>query len=141
MTSSRIVRRPAPARRGLTAWCLAAAALAVAACGSAAQGDSPNTAPSAPSSSRSVLVQSDMLQISGSTVYDAISQLRPQWFRSRGGDAPAVFIDGRPAGDLGTLRSIRILEAEQVRFYSAREATTKWGTGYPGGVIEVERVR
>jgi hypothetical protein len=35
------------------------------------------------------------------------------------------------------LRVVRITETEQIRFISATDATTRWGTGHMGGVIEV----
>jgi hypothetical protein len=40
-------------------------------------------------------------------------------------------------GDIQSLRSILIEEIAEVRFISASDATTRWGTGHAGGVIQV----
>jgi hypothetical protein len=36
------------------------------------------------------------------------------------------------------LRQIRIQELEEIRFISATDATTRWGTDHAGGAIEVK---
>jgi hypothetical protein len=48
-----------------------------------------------------------------------------------------VYVDGVRSGDFSYLESLRIEEVERVRFINARDATTRWGTGHPGGAIEV----
>jgi hypothetical protein len=40
-------------------------------------------------------------------------------------------------GGLEELHSIRAADVESIRFINARDATTRWGTGHMGGVIEV----
>jgi hypothetical protein len=40
-------------------------------------------------------------------------------------------------GDLSFLRSIRTNQVEEIRHMSGSDATTRYGTGYGGGTIEV----
>jgi hypothetical protein len=40
-------------------------------------------------------------------------------------------------GGLSALDGMEIREIEEIRFISASDATTRYGTGYPGGIIEV----
>jgi hypothetical protein len=54
---------------------------------------------------------------------------------------PVVFLDGVRAGDLQALERFRVEDVEELRYHSARDATTRWGTGYSGGVIEVIQKR
>ncbi len=83
-------------------------------------------------------------QLAGLTVeqnaYDAIRRLRSTWLRTRSVDAatvPVVFVDNVRAGDLERLRTIPLEIVAELRYISAMDATTRWGTGYTGGVIEV----
>jgi len=46
-------------------------------------------------------------------------------------------VNGTPLGGLDELRQFIPGNIETVRYVSAADATTKYGTGYPGGVIEV----
>jgi hypothetical protein len=46
-------------------------------------------------------------------------------------------IDGSIRGELDELRSLNTDSIESMQFLSATDATTKYGTGYFGGVIEV----
>jgi hypothetical protein len=75
------------------------------------------------------------------SAYQAIQRLRPIWLRSRssylasGVYLPGVFLDGRAFGTVGSLREINIASVGEIRYLSAREATTQYGTGYPAGII------
>jgi len=46
-------------------------------------------------------------------------------------------VDGRVRGELADLYGISIDDIETMRYLSASDATTRYGTGYIGGVIEV----
>jgi hypothetical protein len=50
---------------------------------------------------------------------------------------PLVYVNGVRYGEPQTLRNLRVQEVEEIRFISATDATTRWGTGHTGGVIEV----
>lgn len=80
------------------------------------------------------------------TAREAIQRLRPAWLRARvstirGGTgtrhSAGVFLDGMPRGGLEVLDEMDIREIGEMRFMSASDATNRYGTGYPGGVIEV----
>ena len=80
-------------------------------------------------------------ELAGLTVeqnaYDAIRRLRSTWLQTRSGTVPVVFVDNVRAGDLERLRTIPLEIVAELRYINARDATTRWGTGYTGGVIEV----
>jgi len=44
-------------------------------------------------------------------------------------------------GELITLQNIPVAEIAEIRYISGPDATTRWGTGVLGGVIEVIRKR
>ena len=92
--------------------------------------------------------------------YEAVQKLRPALLRQRqvasangqGGvsrDAPPVkgtnvsagdlivYVDGTRIGALDQLREISASSIATMRYYSPSEAQMKWGSGHPGGVIEV----
>ncbi len=46
-----------------------------------------------------------------------------------------VFLDNVGAGTLERLRTIPLQIVSELRFIDSRDATTRWGTGYPDGVI------
>ena len=48
-----------------------------------------------------------------------------------------VVVDGTPYGPPSTLHRMSASQIESMRFLSAPDATIKYGTGYPGGAIEV----
>ncbi len=88
------------------------------------------------------LTASDLEPVQQLDAYQAIQRLRPRWLRTRGGNYAAVFVDGteRPGG-LDVLRSIRVAEVEEMRYMSSTDATTRYGTGYDGGVILITTKR
>lgn len=113
-------------------------ALALTACASTGE-------PGAPRASRNVLTQEEIARVNASTAFDAIRQLRPEFLRTRGGGSiqnpgqeyAVVYINGVRAGDLNALNSVRASDVQEVRYMSASEATTRYGTGHAGGVIEI----
>jgi hypothetical protein len=104
---------------------------------------SSGTAPSG--GDRSVLSQVELEEFPSSTVYDVIERRRPEWLRSRGtfslrrpdSGFPVVYINDVREGDLRALRSLQALSIMEIRYFSGPQATQRWGTGVPGGVIAV----
>lgn len=76
---------------------------------------------------------------------DLVQRLRPMWLRSRGAgtinrlgdEVVRVYVDGVAAGGPQALRGIPTSRVRSLRYLSASEATTKWGTGHARGAIEV----
>lgn len=75
--------------------------------------------------------------------YRAVQRLRPVWLRARSSnfsgdrELPAVFVDGTRFGDIESLYNISITDVQRMEYMDARDATTRFGTGYPAGVIMV----
>jgi len=80
------------------------------------------------------------------SAYEVVQRLRPRWLRPRsagtaGQVEPAVFLNGASYGDLAALEAIRAADVAQIRYIEARDATNQFGTGFPGGIIDVETGR
>lgn len=85
------------------------------------------------------------------TAFDAVERLRANWLRSRsttitggsGGSVnlPRVFVDDRDFGSLDSLRGFHLDSVAEILFMSGRDATTRYGTGYPGGIIHLRLKR
>jgi hypothetical protein len=54
---------------------------------------------------------------------------------------PHVFVDGRPFGTAESLHQFGTESIEEIRFINPADATTRYGTGYTGGIIEVILIR
>ena len=96
-------------------------------------------------SSRSAITADEIAAIQVRTALDAVERLRPTWLRSRGmtnvrsgeQDHPIVFLNGNRYGEIGTLRDIQATDVVTISFIEPSDATTRYGTGYPGGIIDV----
>lgn len=89
-------------------------------------------------------------EIQGSTQADAhgiIQSLRPQWLRVRGpvnfsDDSPImVYMDGTRMGGPEVLRSIPTDTIEEIRYYSASQAQTRFGLDNVQGAIAIQTRR
>lgn len=70
-------------------------------------------------------------------IYEAIRLLRPAWLTQRSGRTPQVFVNGSVRGGLEELRTFRPEMVTELRYIDATDATTRWGTGFMAGVIDV----
>ena len=103
------------------------------------------TSPARRSASSDVLSREEIEVSRATNAYELLQQLRPQFLRNRGAQSvndpragyPVVYINDMPHGDLEILRSVSVREIDEIRFISAADATTRWGTGHTGGVIQV----
>ena len=97
------------------------------------------------SSGRNSISREELQALPPTNAYRAVQQLRPNWLRSRSGTLrnssgrtpPVVFLDGRPFGELVTLYDFGSQTIEEIRFIPPADATIRYGTGYPGGIINV----
>jgi hypothetical protein len=97
------------------------------------------------SSDRNSISREELRALPPGNAYRAVQQLRPNWLRSRSGTLrnstgrtpPVVFLDGRRYGELATLYDFGTQDIEEIRFISPTDATTRYGTGYPGGIIDI----
>lgn len=85
------------------------------------------------------------LQTQYDNMYELIRSERSMWLQTRGSvsfqdpsaSLPMVFVDGVEQGEPSALRRINPSDVEEAEFMSASDATTRYGTGYPGGIIRV----
>ena len=120
-------------------------ALVVSACASSAGnplGGGSETASGASRGNSRLIVRAQLEEFGGQSAWDAVDMLNQRWLRPirSSNSVPAyarVVIDGFSRRELDDLRSISADFVESLRYLSAINATTKYGTGYMGGVIEV----
>ncbi|PYO91056.1 MAG: hypothetical protein DMD58_05490 [Gemmatimonadetes bacterium] len=91
-----------------------------------------------------LLTAEDFSAVTGSTVYDAVRQLRPEWImRSRPNPVLPnqnliIYVDGNRYGSgIDGLRLITIRAAYSVRYFSPSSAEGRFGPGHLLGAIEV----
>jgi hypothetical protein len=81
------------------------------------------------------------------SAYDAVVRLRPSYLRGRGPTSllnagararPVVFVDQSEYGEIESLRSLTASRIEEIRFFPGPEATTKFGSPYGAGVIQLK---
>ena len=79
----------------------------------------------------------------GWTAWDLISQLRPEFLRSRGASSlrsiepttAVVYVDDIRYGELESLRTMSADQIHRVQYVNAADATTRYGTDHFGGAI------
>jgi len=92
---------------------------------------------------RNVLTAAEIRTAQGSTAHEVISQLRPEYLRTRGANSPTnplpvtaeVYLDGLHFGSIESLGSLRAEQIVRVEYLNASDATTRFGTGHTGGAI------
>jgi outer membrane cobalamin receptor len=98
-----------------------------------------------PSRTSDVITIEEIESASVSTAYEAVQRLRPSFLRGRGqssiqnpgGDLPVVYVNGLRTGGIDQLHNIPAQDVREIRFISASDATTRYGTGHTGGIIEI----
>ena len=88
------------------------------------------------------VTRAELEEYRGESAFRALETLRRRWTRSiRSGGSRRVFarvvVDGSQRRELDELRGMSVDSIEFMRYLTATDATTKYGRGYPGGVIEV----
>ncbi len=125
-------------------------ALVVSACASSPDtpfGGEFETSAAASQGNSRLIVRAQLERLAGQSAWRAVETLNPRWLRSRsvsvnyGPSYARVVVDGTARGELRELRRLFSDNIETLRYLSAPDATTKYGTGYPGGVIEVSTIR
>jgi len=120
-------------------------AVAIAAVGATACSSSTPTTSTASRPSANVITADEIAKASVQNAFEAVQKLRPNMLRrptiasanaqSRG--EIVVYIDNTRYGAVDNLRQIPASTIAAVRYFSASESQLKWGSGHPGGVIEV----
>ena len=141
-------------------------ALVVSACASSPDtplGGNVETAAAATRGNLNLIVRAELEEAAGRTAWQVVESLRGRWLQpvrvssisvdaagARDGRVPLigdseysgpvfarVVVDRTPRGELQELRFMVVDNIETMRRLSASEATTRYGTGNTGGVIEV----
>src|SRR5262245_26261832 len=92
-----------------------------------------------------LLTPEELARVKGSTVYDAVQELRPNWImRSRPNPALPrqtpliVYMDGlRYGAGIDVLRTLPVTAAITVQYFTATAAEGRFGPGHSLGAIEV----
>lgn len=79
------------------------------------------------------------------TAFTVVQRYKSGWLRPRSQgsftsnqpDFAVVFVDEMRYGDINSLSRISSNQIESIQYISATDATTRYGTGYTGGIIRV----
>ena len=101
---------------------------------------------SPPAGPSSVIDRDEIDVSSANNAYDLVYQVRPNWLRGRGSPnlrggspvLPVVYVGNVRQGSVEVLRGIATNALLQLRYMDATSATTRYGDGHSGGVIEVD---
>ena len=126
-------------------------ALVVSACassGGTSSGEEGQTAERGARGTSTLIIRAELERSTSPDLWEAVNLLRPRWLQLQRGasfSAPQqyaqVVINGTPSGQLDELRQLFPENVDTLRYLSAADATTRYGTGYPGGVIEVSTLQ
>ncbi len=121
-------------------------ALVVSACASSQDtpfGGEFETSAAASQGNSRLIVRAQLERLAGLSAGEVVETLNPRWLRSRsvsvnyGPSYARVVVNGTVRRVLADLYRMSTDNIETMRYLSATDATTKYGTGYAGGVIEV----
>ena len=112
-------------------------ALVIAACSS--------TGASSGGGNPDLITREQVEMLPDGTAFTVIQRFRSGWLRARtqgtfGNASPAyaeVFVDEMRYGDINSLNRISSTSIESIQYISATDATTRYGTGYMGGIIRI----
>ena len=124
-------------RRGQSPWMMILAVVAMSGCASAGTGG--NSA-----RSEDVITQEELVPYVGDDLSLVVARLRPQWVRPRtsqtfmGTVGISLIVDGmRWDTNTSRLSEISVASVDEIRYLSASDATTRFGTDMAGGAILV----
>ena len=122
----RVTRSPwgRSARLTVALACAAAIVFAAACASSASSG-----AGTGPKPGPNLITADEISRVNVVNAFEVVQKLRPSML--------VVYVDNNRFGDVESLRQISASSIAALRYYSASEAQTKWGSGHPGGAIEV----
>ncbi|HKV49570.1 MAG TPA: hypothetical protein VJO52_00075 [Gemmatimonadaceae bacterium] len=108
----------------------------------------PTSSLAARRSESGTITSTELRTVDDRDAYTAIALLRPSLLKNRGytsilldtPDQPEVFIDGMYYGPFDTLRQLPVHELEEIRFLNVGDATLRYGTGHPAGIIDIKSI-
>ena len=99
--------------------------------------------------SRDLITSEELMEVPYNTVFEAVRALRPRWLQARNvaslvaprpsqaRHSARVYVDGHFRGELNELSRLVPHEVAEIRFMSASDATTRFGTNHIAGAIVV----
>jgi outer membrane cobalamin receptor len=98
-----------------------------------------------------LITEEEIAQSSAPSAYELIQRLRPNFLQTRGTvhGVPSngtndlepvdlvVYLNETRLGGSDQLRQIAPTDIREIRYYTASEATTKWGSGNSAGAIQI----
>lgn len=107
--------------------------------GSAAQ---PSTDARATRGSANLITEAEISATAYQNAMEVVTNLRPSMMRPRPGGGPVMFyLDNVKMMDVSGLSTVPAGRIKEIRYISAQDATTRWGTGHASGVILVTTKR
>lgn len=91
-----------------------------------------------------IILREEILDSNARSAYDLVRSVRPQWLQTRGittvrqlagEDGIQVYMDNARMGNVAAMRSVTLGSVEYLQFFTAPEATQRWGGGHLNGAI------
>jgi hypothetical protein len=107
-------------------------------------------APTRISTDSNFIASDEIDALQAATAHEVIRKLRPNFLsyrgetsfnKSRSSPYPTIYLDGISFGSIESLRTIPAIQIASIRLYRSWEATTKFGMGNMGGVLEITTKR
>lgn len=123
-----------PSRRQIILTFVAACGLTALTAGCASGGGAGGTR-----SDPNLITAEELANYTSLTCFEVVQRLRPRWLQRRGSEQnPVVYQDGNRVGTAeDVLHGMSVTAIESMKYLNASDATTRYGTGHGGGVIEV----
>jgi hypothetical protein len=97
-----------------------------------------------------IITREEIEESTAATAYDLVLNLRPQWLRTRGISTLAqaagqedivVYMNNARLGFRDAMRQVPLGAVQYLQFFTAREATHRWGAGHLHGAILISTQR
>ena len=90
-----------------------------------------------PKRNRNLITADELRTVAAASVYEVVRHLRPNWLRPRGRTGmPVVYRDDMRWGeDPRSLARLSTRNVKEIRFISASEASTRYGSGFKGVIL------
>jgi hypothetical protein len=124
--------------------------ISLSACVSGPSGTSAESMSLRSTPARNVLTAAEIVASKVSDVYQAVTQLRPDFLRRRSNtvtmaplrpNAVSVYLDELPFGNVESLRLIPLERVRIIRYLTPFDAELRWGGSHPAGAILVTTVK
>jgi hypothetical protein len=122
---------------------LLAVAVSVSACSSGA-GSGTETGGVTPN--QNLLTAEEIAEVrSAPNVYEVVRTLRPQWLNARPARSandptpvvPTVFLDRMELGPLAMMRTVAVVDVQEIHYFDAGQAMNRFGGQYNKGIIQI----